>query len=1120
MTKRRIAAGLVALSLIMQVTPAITTPVDPVGPAVAAAQEASAPIDADGIASGAITNMDQLADPALIEKKRGENHGGLVGGRLYAPTTGDFSTVGQGNERLTGYTVYSQWMDEDGAVSPVYKAETHDIPGNAGGAGSYVFHYPNWTDANGKEHVFNAKPYDVRIRMWIAPGQTGPGGGELFTIRQAPGVQPGFMNNADGGAGMWSNIPQSFTFTGIFTYEGPSDVMYAKEGDPRFHVDTKGVASGWDESDRGSVTGKVWWETGETGNLNFPNSTGENFAKKGDARVITSILTDDGVAAFTEVNSLPPSERLKKQQELLKAHPEYIAETVAAETDENGTYFARFNKKDFDNKYLYQFVQVKRDGKWVTQPAYASYQAPMYGDPTKLMNIPQLWQDARHNWTAMHFALVHQPTENMLQIDPEIGKEGDRLIPKIATYANPGEDGYVQWYNSKGEPIKLDGSKGEEKIPVSGGHNLANPLEEATLTVPEVTEDDTYNARLIYNGAIVDADSVAVAPKTKVEGAPKEVEPTDTAQDTGLKVVHLDKDTKVTAEDEDGNAIPVAVDSDGRVSVTPGTNVDGPITLTVVDPDLRYGKATYEVPVKGHAKGKDDNGQAPKTSVESAPKTVNPTDESQDSGITVKNKDDDTKVTAKDEDGKDVPVTVGDDGKISLKPGTDVDGPITVTVTDPDLKGGKAEVKVPVKGHKEGVDDNKKPEAPKTSVESAPKTVNPTDESQDSGITVKNKDDDTKVTAKDEDGKDVPVTVGDDGKISLKPGTDVDGPITVTIEDKDLPTGKAEVEVPVKGHQKGRDDSKPAFKDGTTVKPGTENNKVPTKDGKKVPAGTTAKVIDGPGTATIDKNGNLVVTPNKDAEPGATIKVEVNYPDGTKDTVTITVGQKDGQEDQNPGFKTDVQPGPGEAKVIPTEDGSKVPAGTTAEVIKGKGKATIKDGELVVTPSKDAKPGDKIDVQITYPDGTTKVITITVGIDMGLCVGASAASAIPLLLLTPIALGLAMDNQQVKDLTAGFGKQLEDINTGIQKTLGIYNPALAEQFKVQVAPHLQNLALAAGFIAYIGLLAGVAATTCTPEGQAEGSSNLSSDKTTGSKAEVTTPAEAPATDEPSGSSNN
>lgn len=81
-----------------------------------------------------------------------------------------------------------------------------------------------------------------------------------------------------------------------------------------------------------------------------------------------------------------------------------------------------------------------------------------------------------------------------------------------------------------------------------------------------------------------------------------------------------------------------------------------------------------------------------------------------------------------------------------------------------------------------------------------------------------------------------------------------------------------------------------------------------------------------------------------------------------------------------------------------------------------------------------------------------------------------------------------MDNQQVKDLTAGFGKQLEDINTGIQKTLGIYNPELATQFKLQVAPQLQNLALAAGFIASIALLAGVVATQCVPGG---GSSNSS-----------------------------
>ena len=620
MTKRRIAAGLVALSLIAPMTTSVSVSVAQENPApsneypsIPASDPTAEAIDADGIASGAITNMDQVGDTALIRSKRGENFGGMVGGRLYSPTTRDYGTVRDYNDRLTGYTVYSQWMDKDGAVSPVYKAETHKLEGTNGGDGSFIFHYPNWTDANGKEHEYNADPFRTRVRLWIAPGQTGPGGGELFTIRQAPGIVPGFMNQNNDGAGSFPTIPESYAFTGIFTYEGPSSVMYAPEGDPRFHVDAKGGASSWDASDKGAVTGKVWWETGEHGNLYFPNSTGEKFAKKGDARVITSILTEEGVAAFTEVNNLPRSERLKKQQELLKAHPEYIAETVAAETDENGIYFARFNKKDSDRKYLYQFVQVKHDGMWVTQPAYASYMAPMYGDPSKLMNNPQLWQDARHNWSNMHFGLVHQPTENVLQIDPESAKEGDKLTPKIATYANPGEDAYVQWYNSKGEPIKLDGSKGEEKIPVTGGHNLANPLEEATLTVPEATEDDTYNARLIYNGAgyngaILAADSVAVSPKTKVEGKPKEVEPTDADQDAGLWVRNHTAQTRVRAIDEDGNDIPVVtIDSDGRVSVTPGIRVDGPITLTIDDPDLRDGKVVYEIPVRGHAKGKDDN---------------------------------------------------------------------------------------------------------------------------------------------------------------------------------------------------------------------------------------------------------------------------------------------------------------------------------------------------------------------------------------------------------------------------------------------------------------------------------------------------------------------------------
>ena len=102
-----------------------------------------------------------------------------------------------------------------------------------------------------------------------------------------------------------------------------------------------------------------------------------------------------------------------------------------------------------------------------------------------------------------------------------------------------------------------------------------------------------------------------------------------------------------------------------------------------------------------------------------------------------------------------------------------------------------------------------KPDDKTTSVDdSKVKPVNPTDDAQDTGIIVKNKDKDTKISAKDEDGKDVTVVVNPKtGEIIVKPGKNVDGPITVVVEDSDLPGGKKVIEVPVKGHEKGRDDN-------------------------------------------------------------------------------------------------------------------------------------------------------------------------------------------------------------------------------------------------------------------------------------------------------------------------
>ena len=144
-----------------------------------------------------------------------------------------------------------------------------------------------------------------------------------------------------------------------------------------------------------------------------------------------------------------------------------------------------------------------------------------------------------------------------------------------------------------------------------------------------------------------------------------------------------------------------------------------------------------------------------------------------------------------------------------MTPGTNVDGPITVTVTDPDLDGGKKDITIDVNGHKAGQDDNKNgtPDPKATSVDdSNVKPVNPTNDSQDTGIVVTNPDEDTKVSAKDEDGKNVPAEIDSRGNVIVTPGKDVDGPITVTVSDPDLRYDR-KITVPVVGHRAGRDDN-------------------------------------------------------------------------------------------------------------------------------------------------------------------------------------------------------------------------------------------------------------------------------------------------------------------------
>ena len=173
----------------------------------------------------------------------------------------------------------------------------------------------------------------------------------------------------------------------------------------------------------------------------------------------------------------------------------------------------------------------------------------------------------------------------------------------------------------------------------------------------------------------------------------------------------------------------------------------------------------------------------------------------------------------KDEEERDVEVTVSvtdKDGKevaqgtktVTVQRDTDGDGQPDVTDTDDD-NDGATDAEEAAAGT-DPKDASSKPEAKPgddqgaTSVDkSGVKDVKPSGEDQNTGIKVTNPDEGTNVSATDKNGKDVPAKIDDNGNVVVTPGEDVEGPITVVIEDEDLDGGKTEVEVGVKDEEPG-----------------------------------------------------------------------------------------------------------------------------------------------------------------------------------------------------------------------------------------------------------------------------------------------------------------------------
>ena len=553
-----------------------------------------------------------------------------------------------------------------------------------------------------------------------------------------------------------------------------------------------------------------------------------------------------------------------------------------------------------------------------------------------------------------------------------------------------------------GEPKKIDdkvanptdGMTGEvldkDGNPIDGAEVTVDPnTGEITVTVPEGTEpgDATVIIRDKDGNPVGDPIDIEITePAEETEGPVvvpvvttvddsevTPVDPTDDEQLTGIVVKNPSEDTTVTAVDEDGKEIPVRIDNNGNVRVTPGEDVDGPITVTITDDNLPNGSVDVEVPVNGHEKGVDDNGVSVEVD-KGGIKTVEPNGEEQDTGIKVKNPSEDTTVTAVDEDGNPVEVRIDDNGNVVVNPQPGVDGPIKVTITDPSLPNGSVEFEVPVAGHEKNRDDNGS-DTPVdnngTTVDASGKnTVQPTDEKQDSGIKVKNPSEDTKVTALDEDGKEIPAEIDEDGNIHLTPGTDVDGPIIVTVTDPNLPNGAVEVEVPVEGHSKNVDDNAISVdKNGIQpVQPTDEEQNTGVKVNNPS-EDTTVTAVDEDGKeipAKIDEDGNVVVTPGEDVDGPITVTVtDPNLPNGAVEAEVPVDGHSNNVDDNGShaaSVTTPDVPADGNAHVVGRVDNPAKDGGYTGKLVDRSGKE-IEGGVVEIDP-------ETGEIKVSVPAGT------------------------------------------------------------------------------------------------------------------------------------------------------
>lgn len=560
-------------------TPMTATALTPVNDVVA---ESNNIINADAIANGYIKTATDATNAA-----------NTLSGRAWLIDAGTPATMANGLTPVPENTpVYMQWIDTDGAVSPIYQAHTTNklssVDGCQVGPGAYAFDLRKaWIDANGVSHTYRAIDGQY-YRLWINDFTTA-NGNTATMLRQAGGFYPNtFVNSVTGSnLGQFPPVGVNMQRTGIFMSIVPTNNYTTTQN---WIVDNQGPLTNPTTTASASnyISGKVWLESGAGDYVN--SATGPNYNAPSDVagaeyQVVMSSLTAEGAKAYdTLVNSLPKDQQTAAVRALLQANPQYISATVTGYTNANGDYTLRFPSGTLDLNHVYGFV-LDPQGNLVK--SYSSFTSPLFraanaNSSFAPQSLPYV-RPVRNAWVNVNFAAVGTSNTfiNIKNFDVtnNPAKPGDIAYVDITTAALSPLPTYIEWRDSKGNVIQRSGQVTTEQQVEAAG----------TFTIPSnASSGEVYTVYVVSGGNDVAADSLIVQVTQNAANYQPSYTSTTVSQGETL-VIHTPLNT-------DGTSLPTGTAFKGgnNIQTWATVNTDGSITVA---PDATVDPGSYNVPV-------------------------------------------------------------------------------------------------------------------------------------------------------------------------------------------------------------------------------------------------------------------------------------------------------------------------------------------------------------------------------------------------------------------------------------------------------------------------------------------------------------------------------------------